>query len=237
MKHQANTFLAVMILLTCMAVKPLWSSAADYSLVVYTTTGSRTAFAFADRPELSIDGTTFRIRSAVADVEYAALDIARFTLETSDDQQPVPTGNYWLVVWTKDGRSAGYAFAAHPVVSIDGNTFYVGKDGSKAVGYRASNILRFTISDHFEQSAGEVVKADGVAAEPALRPQLRLSPTTMCVSGLTPDAPVRIFDGSGRLVQQAVADSDGSLTMSMLPLRRGVYVISSGQTSFKIIRK
>jgi hypothetical protein len=207
-----------------------------YNLVVYTVGGSRAAFAFADRPEMSIDGNTFRVCSTVADVEYAAADISRFTLEDNDGSPAY--NNFWLVVWTTDGRSAGYAFADRPGVTIDGDVFYVGKDGMKTVGYPAASILCFTIDDHFDESAGEVVGIGAPKADtPAVRPQLHLSPATLSLSDLAPDATVRIYDGSGRLVQTAAAGADGSLTLPLSPLRPGIYVVNAGQTSFKIIRK
>ena len=52
-----------------------------YCLVVYTADGSSTAFALAHHPKTTLYTRSFRVTSDIADVEFNATDVLRFTLE------------------------------------------------------------------------------------------------------------------------------------------------------------
>lgn len=217
-----------------------------YSLVVYTVDGGRAAYAFSDRPEMTIQGTTFRVSSTMADAEYAATDIVRFTLEEGDGQPAYD--NFWLVVYTRDGHVDGYAFGDRPEVRMTDELFYVvGADRTVAYAYPGTNIERFTIEDHF---AGDTTPQGGVAtavdkpragtpadADGDARPQLRLSPGTVSLDGLQSGSAVAVYDSGGRIAMSTAADGDGSLRLSLESLRPGVYVVRTGKMSFKVIRK
>ena len=226
----------LLALLLCMAWLFVRAAGPSYSLVVYTVDGLRTAYAFADRPAITIEGTTFHVRSNTMDAEYPATSILRFTLEASDS--PEPSDGYWLVVHTAGDHTDGYAFADRPEVHISGRLFNVTAAG-RTVAYPAASIVRFTIDDHYTpQSVATSVPAPREVRPAADEsPRLHLSPGTVSVSGLQPATTVRVFDGGGRLALTATAASDGSLSFSTDPLRPGIYVVSIGKTTFKILRK
>ena len=52
-----------------------------YSLFVWTKDGSKSAYPFTDNPQISIVGDVFTVSSIRMNMEYAAADVLRFTLE------------------------------------------------------------------------------------------------------------------------------------------------------------
>ena len=110
MKSRTKPIIAAVLLCAalCFVQQRVAAQQPVYSLVVYTANDGRTAFAFDDRPEMTIEGSMFRVSSAMADVEFSATDILRFTIEDGTGQPAYD--NFWLVVHTKDGHSDGYAF-------------------------------------------------------------------------------------------------------------------------------
>lgn len=244
MRKKLPLFVITLLLCLCHTAV-VWAGAQPgYSLVVYTTDGVRTSFAFADSPVMTIEGTVFHVRSAMADAEYAANDIVRFTLE---EVGSVAGGIYWLVVHTHDGLADGYAFSDCPEVRIRGGLFYVTAAG-RTLAYPAASIDRFTIDDHYAGDAtphgGVVTAVEAAGAVPArpdngedARPQLRLTPGSVSLSGLRAGSAVHVYDSGGRLSLSAVAGADGSMRLSLDALRPGVYVVSTGQSSFKVVRK
>lgn len=226
----------LLAVLLCMVMQFVRAADSSYSLVVYTVDGVRTAYAFADRPIMTIEGITFHIRSDAMEAEYAATDIQRFTLEASDS--PEPSDGYWLVVHTTSGQADGYAFADRPEVRISGQLFNVSA-ASRTVAYPAANIERFTIDDHYT-AQGVATSMDAPRENiPVVddSPRLHLTPGTVNLSGLRPGSIVRVSDVSGRLAITTTADADGSLSISTEPLRPGVYVVSTGKATFKILKK
>ena len=226
----------LLAVLLCMVVQFVRAAEPLYSLVVYTVDGVRTAYAFADRPIMTIEGIKFHIRSNAMEAEYAATDIQRFTLEASDT--PEPADGYWLVVHTTGGHVDGYAFADRPEVRISGQLFNVTAAG-RTVAYPAASIDRFTIDDHY-MAQGVATSMDAPRENMPVAddsPRLHLTPGTVNLSGLRPGSIVRVSDVSGRLAITTTADADGSLSFSTEPLRPGVYVVSTGKATFKILKK
>ena len=218
-----------------MAWQSLSAAGSGYSLVVYTVSGVRTAFAFSDRPTMTIEGTTFHIKSSMADAEYASADIERFTLEEGDtgDNDNTDAKSYWLIIHKRDGKADGYAFANKPEVTVLDKLFQV-TIGSRTLAYPWNNIEKFTIEAH--EPGGEVTAID----LPAIgddSPQLRLIPGTVSLKGLEPGTSVRIYDAGGKMATEAAAGTDGSLSISLETLPQGVYVVKCEKASFKILRK
>ena len=165
MKKKMKAFLAAMAavfatVLPCHA----HDGATDYSLVVYTADGQRTAYALNDHPRLTISGTTFTITTASAKADYAAADLLRFTIETGDETVEKA---WWLVVSLKDGTIEGHPFADLPKITINASLFTV-TSASRTVGYAATAIDRFRLTDSNDGHqppggpAGADVNGDGV---------------------------------------------------------------------------
>jgi hypothetical protein len=165
---------ALLLSLGCQAMRAA-TTTKPYCLVVYTTDGSTTAFALAHHPRTTLYSRTFRIISDVADVEFFATDILRFTLE---EIRGVVT----------------------PVEELAAETFRPSSEAGNS-------------------------------------PQLNLTPGSFSLYGLRSGSSVSVHDSSGRIIQSANADSNGSLSLTMESLRPGVYIVRTEKSSFKIIRK
>ena len=72
----------MLTILLCMVVQFVRAAEPSYSLVVYTVDGVRTAYAFADRPIMTIEGIKFHIRSNTMEAEYAATELPALPLES-----------------------------------------------------------------------------------------------------------------------------------------------------------
>ena len=126
----------------------------DYSLVVYTADGTRTAYAFGDLPKLTISGSTFTITTGVGTdptvcprTDYAVSDLLRFTLEDGDGASV--SDAYWLVISLRDGTIEGYPFTDRPKITIKDDLFSV-ITAARTIDYAATSIDRFRVTDQYE---------------------------------------------------------------------------------------
>ena len=148
MKQIMKNFLAAAALVVAAAFPcHAQNGGADYNLVVYTAAGTRTAYAFGDHPRLTISGSTFTITTGDTKDDYAATDLARFTLEEQGGE-PVAEA-WWLIVSLRDGTIEGYPFADKPRITIAGDVFTVAS-AARTVDYAAAAIDRFTLADHHD---------------------------------------------------------------------------------------
>lgn len=141
----------------------------------------------------------------------------------------VPEPRLRFYVWLRDGQVHGFDIEEKPEVTLGETVFSLSADGNR-VEYVASDVVRFTLQDAAVSDPETAVVQPRV--EPVARP--RFSDGALTVDGGRPNTPVCVYDAAGRQVLRQSTDSRGNLLIPLASLRAGVYIISTGQTTFKI---
>jgi len=144
----------------------------------------------------------------------------------------VPMPDYQLVVWTRDGSRAEFAFADKPQVTIEGDKFVVATQSTN-MEFLAVDILRFTLED-----AAEVPENPSqVDLQRISQVDWKLSDGQLRLSGCRPGSIVSLFSASGQMLYQWRTDDEGSLVVDFSGHVQGIYIVKTETISFKIIKK
>jgi hypothetical protein len=128
-----------------------------------------------------------------------------------------------LVITLSNGRKVYYLIDNDnvPVMRFSDNEMTVDNDT-----YRFSGIKEFRISEEDDPTGLEQIASS--------RPSMSLSESAIYIESA--DA-VSVFTIDGKSVSVKVSDAGGLKTIDTSSLDKGVYVIKSGDTSFKFMKK
>lgn len=125
----------------------------------------------------------------------------------------------------KDGNTVSFLLADHPAVTFDDENVIITTDVA-TVYYPLSAYSKFSMEADSETGiSGTTVSGlvfsftDGMSAE-----------------GLNPGNPVTIYSVSGQKLAQAVADSQGKVSLNVNAVKGRVYIVKTSTASFKFIK-
>ena len=134
-----------------------------------------------------------------------------------------------LVVNKTDGTKVEYKFADMPVAMIEGNDLKMQLAGSEeSVLYPIADIVNLT----FEKKVSGV---ESVVGEEG-RVTFGISHESLEAAGIEPGAEVSVYNAAGMLCIKAQCGADGSVSVNISTLDKGVYVVNAGKNTFKFIR-
>lgn len=133
-----------------------------------------------------------------------------------------------LVVNKKDGTNVEYKFTDMPVVTFEGENMKItlSSDDSK-VYHPIEDLKNLTFALTEDRAVGSV-ESNSV--------QFGLSNEALEAFGLEEGTRVSVYDMSGRLVGDAVADAIGFASVNLTGFDKGVYAVKAGNNSFKFAR-
>ncbi len=138
------------------------------------------------------------------------------------------SSSYSLLVNTVDGATVEYAFEYLPVATFEGDVMIITDDRSaEGVRYAMENVINMT----FKSVASGV---EGVAGENHVK--ISTANDILTVTGVDAASQLKIYDTAGKLVEAAVADEAGCVSVNIANLGKGVFVVSMPKHSFKFIR-
>ena len=141
---------------------------------------------------------------------------------------PALAQDYWFVVWTGSGGRISYPLTERPKVTHSGETLTVTTTAT-AVEYPKQAVSKFTLSDT-EIGGVERISADRAG-------ELSRKGNTMELSGFAAGSTVNVFNTGGqRLISECTLE-DGTLSLDLSPLGSGIYIISTGSITHKIIKR
>lgn len=150
---------------------------------------------------------------------------AHLTKQSDNTQRP-----FRFYVWLYNGAIHGYDLEERPMVTL-GETEFTLTTTRMTMTYQATDILRFTLQDEVPDDPSSVTpvfpKLDNV--------QFREG--TLFISDGVPNAAVHVYDMDGRTMQATKTDEEGNLSLSLVSLRSGIYIISTDKTKIKIQKK
>lgn len=131
-----------------------------------------------------------------------------------------------FIVNKTDGAKIEFKFAMDPEMTFDGDDLVITDSAEATVRYPMAEVENVTFSKY--TSSLQDVGADKVSVE--------LTRSFVRISGLQAGASVRLLDINGMTLAAGSADADGSLTLGVEDLAKGVYIIAMPGHSFKFIR-
>lgn len=131
-----------------------------------------------------------------------------------------------LTVELKVGNKYSFLLADKPVITFAGGDLVVNGDAETSYSIDGVKNFHFTEGD---ASGVESLSAGDIRI-------ISLDDATIQVQNLDKSSVVTLVNVSGVVFSSVKADAEGSATVS-LPQAKGVYILSVGTKSFKIIRK
>ena len=147
---------------------------------------------------------------------------AHLTKQSDNTQGP-----FRFYVWLRNGAIHGYDLEERPLVAL-GETEFTLTTTRMTMTYQATDVLRFTLQDEVPDDLSPVIPVTKTFDNVQLREG------TLLISDVVPHAAVRIYDMDGRMMQATKADEEGNLSLSLVSLRSGIYIISIDRTTIKI---
>ena len=179
-------------------------------------------------------------------IDYAIYDYqtgdvcATVTVQTSNGLQAsckvvVPEVQWRLYVWLNDGTYGAFDLEKHPEISLNGDRLVVDAEATQ-LEYAVDDVARITMADAavFDPQDGLVVPVQAVAAADNA-PRFRAG--QLSLSNLPAGSRVRIYNGAGMLLHQAVADDRGQLSLSATRFGKGLLIVKTETSTFKILQQ
>ena len=130
-----------------------------------------------------------------------------------------------FILNTKDDSKVEFRFASNPV-TFDEADLLITDASETSVRYPMADVVNIVFSTY--TSSVKDVDADHIV--------VNLTRDLLTVSGLQAGDDVNIYNVDGALLAVAMADSDGSVALSLADLAAGVYIVNMPGKTFKFIR-
>lgn len=134
----------------------------------------------------------------------------------------------WVHVSHKDGKVVSYLLSDNPRVTLteSNDMLFECKGNSVIVPFRALD--KFTI---------EEVDPNAITTAKTLRPAFQLNATTLKASGQEAGSEINIYDAQGKKVAATRVADNGCASVSLEGLTKGVYIVKSSTSTYKILKK
>ncbi len=141
---------------------------------------------------------------------------------------PAMAQGQWFVVWLDGGGQISYPLTERPKVTHSGATLTVSTTGT-TVEYTKSEVHKFTLGDT-ESGGVECIISDNAG-------RLSRNGDTVELSGFVAGTSVSVFTVGGQAVIRERIGADGTLSLDLSPLRGGIYLVTTGSITHKIIKR
>ena len=131
-----------------------------------------------------------------------------------------------VVVTTSSGEAV-FFLSEKPAFTYDGQTVKLSANNT-LIEYSPTDVLRVELADRTPTSIGSV-------SSDRVKISYSISDDEVKMFGCVPNEVIRSVNGT--LMTETKAQSNGEACLSISSLKSGIYVISSKQSSIKIIKK
>ncbi|MCQ2190304.1 MAG: hypothetical protein MJY63_01510 [Paludibacteraceae bacterium] len=132
----------------------------------------------------------------------------------------------YMTVEKNDGSLISFLLADNPVITYQNDCLIINKDANTTYSFDDIKNYHFTEED--------VTAAESISA--IVLKFVWIDDATIEIQNAQSGAAVSLTAVNGVVVSNSKVDADGKATVK-IPNNKGVYVISAGKQSFKIIRK
>lgn len=133
-----------------------------------------------------------------------------------------------VVVTTSSGEAV-FFLSEKPAFTYDGQTVKLSANNT-LIEYSPTDVLRVELADRTPTSIGSV-------SSDRVKISYSISDDEVKMFGCVPNEVIRLYSVNGTLMTETKAQSNGEACLSISSLKSGIYVISSKQSSIKIIKK
>lgn len=133
-----------------------------------------------------------------------------------------------LTIWTIRGEQISYKFSEQPKVSYT-QTDAVISTGSFTINHPLPTIHKFT----FESISTDIIPL----RQPQDKGEMTMNGTILKFNSFKPKTSVTINSINGIRVMNETINNNGSLTLSLIPLPAGIYVVKAGDITYKIAKQ
>lgn len=141
---------------------------------------------------------------------------------------PAFAQEHQFVVWLDSGGQISYSLTERPKVTHSGETFIVSTT-SVTVEYAKSEVHKFTLTDMKHSGIESVVSIDAG--------KLSRRGDTVELSGFRAGTSVSVFTIGGQAVISGCVGSNGTLTLDLSHFGNGIYLVTTGSITHKIIKR
>ena len=136
-------------------------------------------------------------------------------------------------VWLRNGEWHVYDIGERPEISLnEEEKKIILTTASQTLEYNVIDILNFTLQEETVEKDWE----DGVSIPKAME-DVQFREGALSLAHCSPNMPVYIYDTAGKIVQTAVTDGNGCLSLSLSSLRAGIYILKTGTITTKIQKR
>ena len=128
-----------------------------------------------------------------------------------------------IVIKQKSGNETVLKLSTNPVITFEGEKMVV-----------ASDVIQISIP---MDDIDDYVVSDGTTAIEPVKAQPQYTRGHVIFSGMPAGSPVYIHTLNGKVVAKQAADASGKADVSLENLPKGAYIISSQNSSIKVINK
>ena len=133
----------------------------------------------------------------------------------------------YLVFDLSDGSQTVIALADQPVITLQDGELKATVAGEVKVQASLGDVVKYSFSETETPSA----------IQPLLSEQSRLEPGHVYFAHAKAGETVRVFTADGRLVSTQRISEDGTASIDLTALAKGLLIIKSSKTSIKVMNK
>ena len=134
---------------------------------------------------------------------------------------------YNFNVWTKSGEQISFPVKEKPKVTHNDDSFIVSST-TTLVEYVATDIKKFTL---------EPIGPNGIESIKPLGSNICQSDNTLILSGFIAGSIVKIITLNGQSMITKTINNDGTLSIDLSSLNKGIYIVSTECITCKFIKR
>ena len=137
----------------------------------------------------------------------------------------------FLCIQLRDGTTAEFALADHPVITLTGGTMKA-ETAKKTITASLADIVRYT----FKEEGGTTDISNDPQTQPS-QPQSIFEEGHVRFTNLPARASISVITIDGRQVLQTQASTDGRADIDLSQQRPGIYIIRAATIKIKVFNK
>ena len=134
---------------------------------------------------------------------------------------------YNFMVWTKSGEQIKFPVKEKPKVTHNNDSFIVSST-TTSIEYVATNVKKFTL---------EPIDPDGIEPIKPLDSNICQFDNTLILSGFIAGSIVKIITLNGQSMITETIHNDGTLSIDLSSLNKGIYIVSTECITCKFIKR
>lgn len=208
-----------------------------YYLTTWLHNGRSDAYPLSEHPVITYRNNLLQISTQSQTIEYAAVDVRKFTLSDRDESSEAP-----LLLGDVNADGKVNVVDVSSIVGITLNNDFsdvadVNADGSVNV-VDVSSVVGMILNQTANSDMGVLmVRTNKQRSSLVAMGNMRLKDGVVKFSSCQPAEEVKVFNESGEQVASYRADAHGNLLLYINDYSAGTYIIKSGTTTHKVMLK